>query len=604
MRQFINKISQISVMFLTIILFILFGCEKDDAIEITPIASFQIRLIPNNSKLDYPDQFLAKIDVEIVDGIVKSDSVEFVRNNNVHRSSGNIEVPLNKRFVLKVYAEIGENHLYDISDTLVLTTDPDEAMIVKMSLTTGNIIISSPEFSLISTTTAVLSATIYDDGGEEITAKGFMISENGATTTTGGLISVSGSEIGEFEVPVDGLLLGTTYYVTAYATNAEGTVNSEQRNFTTLNTTGVVNIETYPPTNISANSATISAAFIDDGGETFVEKGFIWATFTNPDLTNNEGITYQGAGNFAYDTTITGVFESTQYYVKAYGTTDEGDTYYGNEIAFTTMAFIPPVVETSTISDIFLHTTVFTGIVTDEGNMTVDSKGVVYNTTGGATIETNIGMTDVGAGGGEFTTQISGLESGVQYYARAYAASEAGVCYGAEIPFTTLSIGSNGPAGGIVFYDDGVSGGLEVTVDSYEVSMQWGCGSLETSATDASVGGGFDNTSVITTFHDGLVDYEGNPTQCDASNDGTIAAKYCSDFDLNSYSDWFLPSQDELMLIYSNLHAVGLGNFTEDIYWTSTEVSDIRAKAIDFWKGSELDGVKTATYKLRPVRKF
>jgi hypothetical protein len=48
------------------------------------------------------------------------------------------------------------------------------------------------------------------------------------------------------------------------------------------------------------------------------------------------------------------------------------------------------------------------------------------------------------------------------------------------------------------------------------------------------------------------------------------AARLCEAFTNNGYKDWFLPSQDELKLMYKNLNEKGLGSFINDWYWSSS----------------------------------
>jgi hypothetical protein len=605
MKALKNNINRIIVLCLSAALFFVFSCEKDDVIIIEPLMSFQISISSNDSKLEYPDSFKAKLEIEVIDGNTITDSIDFIiQDSSAHRSKGNIEVPIDKRFVLKVYTAIEETELFAISDTLEITSDIEGAKIVKMILTRGIIVIGDPQFSSITITTVILSSEIEDNGGYKIESKGFTIIEDGPTATADDEIIVSGSNLGSFQTSVNGLISGTTYNVRAFASNGNEYVESNERSFTTPTTTGTVNLITNTATAITTNSSNVSGAFLDDGAQIFIAKGIIYATFISPDLMNNEGLTDVGAGNTDFESSITGLLEDTQYYAVAYATNENGDSFFGNEITFNTLPFIPPTVTTPTINDIFLHTVLITGEITSEGTMPITAKGVVCGQSPNPTLEINDAITDEGGGVGDFSSQVTGLETNISYFARAYAVSEAGVGYGNEISFTTIGIGGNGPAGGIVFYDDGVSGGMEVAVDSYEVIMQWGCATLQTNTINTFVGSGHTNTDVIVAFHNDLVDYALDPTQCSGTNDGTVAAWYCDQFELNGHIDWFLPSEDELNLIYTNLHVVGYGNFTDDYYWSSTEVTDIRARALDFWKGLYIDGDKTSAYKVRPVRKF
>jgi hypothetical protein len=48
-----------------------------------------------------------------------------------------------------------------------------------------------------------------------------------------------------------------------------------------------------------------------------------------------------------------------------------------------------------------------------------------------------------------------------------------------------------------------------------------------------------------------------------------IAARLCGDLVLNGYSDWYLPSKDELNKLY--LNKVAIGGITGNYYWSSSE---------------------------------
>lgn len=120
------------------------------------------------------------------------------------------------------------------------------------------------------------------------------------------------------------------------------------------------------------------------------------------------------------------------------------------------------------------------------------------------------------------------------------------------------AIGDTGPAGGVVFYDKGDDAGgwryLEAAPASMDRMVAWGVdfGALPS---DTLVGSGSANTSCIVAAQ-GV----GN----------TYAAQLCDGLSYGGYGDWFLPSKDELYLMYENLHLKGLGGFQDGIYWSSS----------------------------------
>jgi len=122
----------------------------------------------------------------------------------------------------------------------------------------------------------------------------------------------------------------------------------------------------------------------------------------------------------------------------------------------------------------------------------------------------------------------------------------------------TYKVGDVGPAGGIVFFDRGFTGDgwryLEAAPASAVFSAQWGPLNLNVNGTKTVVGYGKRNTQIIV---DRLRQLREND----------CAAQICANMNINNYTDWFLPSLDELNLMYRNLKQKGLGNFTNDQYW-------------------------------------
>jgi len=86
----------------------------------------------------------------------------------------------------------------------------------------------------------------------------------------------------------------------------------------------------------------------------------------------------------------------------------------------------------------------------------------------------------------------------------------------------------------------------------------------------------------------------------------TTFAKFCYELSLNGYSDWFLPSKDELNLMYLNLHKKNIGGFMESMYVSSSSFSSERAWLLSFQNGSYLPFDKSflITILVRPARAF
>jgi hypothetical protein len=158
------------------------------------------------------------------------------------------------------------------------------------------------------------------------------------------------------------------------------------------------------------------------------------------------------------------------------------------------------------------------------------------------------------------------------------------------------AIGSIGPGGGRVFYCGNAypgKTGLEAAPSDQSAGAPWGCqGSLIPGADGATVGSGIQNTADILAV-------------CSSPS---IAARLCENLDLSGFTDWFLPSGfigSELSLMYTNLHAQGLGGFSNSVYWSSTERDSQYARLIDFNLGEPNDhSDKNANFRVRCVRAF
>lgn len=139
---------------------------------------------------------------------------------------------------------------------------------------------------------------------------------------------------GTFNSTLTGLNPNTTYYVRSYAVNSVGTSYGNEVSFTTsyadvVLSTGSIN-------NITHNTATCNASITSKGGHTIKEKGFCWGASSNPTLSNNS--TTSSSTSDTFSANISGLSESTTYHIRAYVKTEDGKTFYGNDVAFSTTA--------------------------------------------------------------------------------------------------------------------------------------------------------------------------------------------------------------------------------------------------------------------------
>ncbi len=172
----------------------------------------------------------------------------------------------------------------------------------------------------------------------------------------------------------------------------------------------------------------------------------------------------------------------------------------------------------------------------------------------------------------------------------------------------SFRIGSRGPAGGYVFYDcdaDNESGNadglkssecgwryLEAAPEDLLVECVWGDDGEF--GTKTGIGEGRNNTNIIVN---------------NASNESKDnAAMACVVYARGGYSDWFLPSLDELKLMYENLKKKGIGDFKDVLYWCSSESRDNfngYAWIQYFGSGYQVPNDRNYYYyHVRPVRAF
>lgn len=172
---------------------------------------------------------------------------------------------------------------------------------------------------------AQCGGTVTGDGGFSVTARGVCWSVSPEPTISN-LHSTDGNGLGTFVSALTGLQPSTTYYVRAYATNANGTVYGEQRTVTTSR--GLPSVTTTVATGITSSSAICGGDVTADGGYTVIQRGVCYSTTPAP--TTASPHTTDGSGTGPFVSHLTALSPGTTYYYRAYATNATG-TMYGEE---------------------------------------------------------------------------------------------------------------------------------------------------------------------------------------------------------------------------------------------------------------------------------
>ncbi|MBK7030294.1 MAG: hypothetical protein IPH45_14340 [Bacteroidales bacterium] len=142
--------------------------------------------------------------------------------------------------------------------------------------------------------------------------------------------------------------------------------------------------------------------------------------------------------------------------------------------------------------------------------------------------------------------------------------------------------------GGIIFYVDntGKHGLIVQSTDTYQ-NAPWGCEGTSIPGTSTAMGTGQANTTKIV----------------NGCSDAGIAARICNDLVHNGYSDWYLPSKDELYQLY--LQRTVIGGLGPCFYYSSSEFDKDQAyfQQFDVYEQESCPKANTGV-AIRAIRSF
>jgi predicted RNA-binding protein with TRAM domain len=411
-----------------------------------------------------------------------------------------------------------------------------------------------------------------------------------------------------------GLTNGTTYYFRVAGWNNN---LSPQVGTTAWSTNGSAVPSTTPsaPTigSITGSNASLSVAFTAGGSG--------GSSITSYKYSTDGGTTFRtrAAGTTASPIVIstlssdgtTALVNGTSYSVQIKAVNANGDGTASSTTAATPLADVPGTPTTVSGTKGNESLTVAWPVPASNGSAITDYEIYIGTSASGSfSLIADAVSATPGA-------TVSGLTNGTTYYIKVAAVNSVGsgtvsavsAAITPSAPCTTAcAVGDVGPAGGIVFmtpatvgnatgrYFEAAPAGWSGT--GIDLNIAW-CNATSTligtpSALGTAIGTGSSNTDAIVAV-------------C-----STGAAKSARAYTGGGASDWFLPSIDELLQMYTNRAAigglvqttqVGTGGSTTT-FWSSSEYNSYQSKNWSFLTNGNDNWGKNYGFGVRPVRMF
>lgn len=356
---------------------------------------------------------------------------------------------------------------------------------------------------------ARFAGTISSAGDPAYSEKGFVYGFSENPTIDDNVVRSSTTGTGEYHVVATGLETNKKYYVRSYAINDAGVDYGVNMEFTITPVTPGLSCLT-PEMNKTSWECKLKGKVVSVGEPPYYEIGFVYSNVAQYPTTSDNTVKIDMNGIGEFSTVLKDLPEGQTFYVRVYAKTDEGITYSFNS-SFSTRMKLPSVSTYAAENENpETGTATLKGEIQGNGDPVYTERGFVYSSKQAMpTIDNASKVTVANSSSYSFSTGISGLSPKTFYYVRAYATNKKGTAYGEVIRML----------------------GPDYYTYSNLMVQRYDAGKLTWSA----------------------------------------AKQTCNELVLGGYTDWRLPTSDELVSIASNKtdydeYATG----TYDYYWSST----------------------------------
>ena len=277
---------------------------------------------------------------------------------------------------------------------------------------------------------------VVSDSGLPVSERGFVYSLFKTPTLEDTKIKC-GEGLGPFKAKINGLEYGQTYFVRAYAINETGVGYAEERQIEGFKLGLATVTANSTPINVRIDgTAQVRGEVVSENGGNVTDRGVVWSTGSNPTTQDFKQSSGSGLGVFA--ASLTGLKYNTQYHYRAYAVNEAGTAYSDDYVFDGYSLLVPTLTVNNTPSVIGISSITIDGGVSSANGGTVTERGIVWSKNPNPTTSNN--KQSSGAGLGNFTVNLSGVDYNSKIYYRSYAINQAGTGYSPEYSFTSYSL--------------------------------------------------------------------------------------------------------------------------------------------------------------------